>query len=275
MRALLTAAALLVAVVADANQVKTRRLLSPLRVVATGDSHTVQYTTALADALETIGPGRYAPKSVAIGGTDAPEYAGWLENPQCACTTDMMADVLALDADVVVFMLGTNDASHPSTGFDSFRALVPGFLETFRSSGATVIVGNPPPVLPLTPYLAGIEERLTRDYEPYLFEMAASMDLPLVDTRSRLTSLPDWQSLYRPGDGVHLSTDGYALMAGWFAEAVDRHAPLFRRRAIKQRPATEDLARLVQPVPQPASLALLALGLSTCCARPRRRRRSA
>jgi len=228
----------------EAQFVSVRPLpLPPTHVVATGDSHTVRYTrhgrfaSALAERSTFWRP--YTSDSFAVPGTDAAEYGGLVPNPQVTDElVDYTAETLALDPDIVVWMLGTNDAFLGDQGFAAYQSLVPGFWRRYQAAGVTLIVGNPPPVLPLDDRLAAVERRLVEDYQPQLFGMAEDFDLPVVDLRQLITAQPDWQSLYA-ADGYHLTDAGYTLVAGWFADEVVRQTNIRRLRpvAVPEPPA--------------------------------------
>jgi len=261
-RGILAVAALLVAGEARA---------APIKVVATGDSLTVGYGPFLQAALDARRPGRFEVSRVARGGTDAREYAGLIENPQCACgLTDMVAEVLAWDPDIIiVFMLGTNDSSFTG-GVEYYEELMPTFLDQFEASGARVILAAPPPILTTTPYYAAAEARLAGEIDPLIRGWATERNLPLVDLRAR-----DWTGLYH--DSVHMThPEGREIMAGIFAERVVRASRFHRRRARLLRitaPALDSpRSAFRSPVPEPASSFWIPAALATCCARPRRRR---
>ena len=245
---------------------------APIKVVATGDSLTVGYGPFLQAALDARRPGRFEVSRVARGGTDAREYAGLIENPQCNCgLTDMVAEVLALDPDIIVFMLGTNDSSFVG-GVGYYEELMPTFLDQFEASGAQVIIAAPPPILPTTPYYAFAEGNLAGQIDPLIRGWAIERSLPLVDLRAH-----DWTGLYH--DSVHMTyPEGRRVMAGIFADRVVRAGRFYRRRArariVFGWPEFSSASQSYQAVVVPEPAGLLLFGFSVPFATFIQRRRS-
>ena len=122
-------------------------------VGATGDSLTNGY-------FGRVNPGIDTWYEVASGGTRARRYVGLAPDPyQNDEYHDFRDDVLSLSPDVIVFMLGTNDAVQPDPWFDDEYVLhITGVLEDFANSGARVILATPIPIT--DPDYAEAEERL-------------------------------------------------------------------------------------------------------------------
>ena len=157
---------------------------------------------------------------------------------------------LASEPDVVIIMLGTNDAnpkwwddpnrktSFQGTPHDEFKtrylALVDSFLKL--PTQPRVILATPMPVLgDKKPKEAGRGERLVKEVIPIIEQIAKERNLELVDLQ---TAMKDQKAHSK--DGVHYRDPGYLAMAKYF------------RDALLKAPAPAEGGEKIHPDPKPA-----------------------
>ena len=199
-----------------------------LRVVTTGDSHTNAYSNRLQAVFNSLGDNAVVSK-VASGGCHAERYAGHEIDPTTGTIRDYAAEVLALDPDVIVFMLGTNDAfKHVAdpAWFGVYVSDVEDVFFTFKharnrsGNRPIVLVLTPTPVLDNVP----VDTAISDLFAPWLVFAAAENGFILLDTNALIQTQPDWQAFYA-ADGIHLwgldlGADGYWWLAGVVRDTV-------------------------------------------------------
>jgi lysophospholipase L1-like esterase len=112
-------------------------------------------------------------------------------------STSYNADAQPVDADIVVYNSGINDA-YVQMPLDVYA----GNLRRFAARAGTVVLATPLPVS-------------TRDdtaYSAAMLAVAAELGATVTDTRAYAISRTDWWQIAT--DGVHPSASGYALLAG-------------------------------------------------------------
>ena len=126
--------------------------------------------------------------------------------------TEAYRQAMASAPDVVIIMLGTNDARHPNdtaamlASFrDDYEALVLGFKDL--ATRPKVYLVTPIKVYGRT--TAVDEAKLDRVIRPGIRKTAADLDLPLIDFSDLMRDNPkNYQK-----DGLHVSPAGYVLMS--------------------------------------------------------------
>lgn len=131
---------------------------------------------------------------------------------------DESAHQLSHDAqpDVVLIMLGTNDARDPAWDPVAYEEQLTAFVEEYQQldSAPEVHLLTPPPVVGTAGALdpAVISEQV----RPAVRDVAAATDAGLIDVHAALEDRPD---LMGP-DGVHPTAEGYELIATTVHEAL-------------------------------------------------------
>ncbi len=193
---------------------------TPLVVVSTGDSITNGYGTwrlGLALGDEDL---IYTRQTAATHGLLSSQYVGLEAHPANGGLRDYAADVLASEPDVIVFMLGTNDAA---AGVDTatYQANITTVFDAFSTSvypdgRAPIVVVNTLVPIIKNGYEAA-NAKIAEQINPWLIAQAGQYGFTLVDVGAEIQSLPNWQNLYN--DGIHLwanNAQGYY----WMAERV-------------------------------------------------------
>lgn len=191
----------------------------PVKVVPTGDSLTNGYGGGrLQNSFNAAGYPA-AVERVACGGTTSRKYTA--QDPD-ACTgapRDFTQDVLVLDPDAVVFMLGTNDAFRSVEDPNYFAGYQQDLLGVFTRLRAAVNERGRHPVVvvsTLIPVLADPEvDALVADvYNPWLRNVTGQFGFAALDLHAEIQQEPNWPSFY--SDGIHLwanNAAGYLWMA--------------------------------------------------------------
>ena len=227
------------------------------KIVATGDSLTNGYSPVrLTDALaENEIPNETV--TVASGGCNSARYVGRTIDPHVGKYRDFAAETLTHDPDVIIFLLGTNDAyrmanyviSGDAAGladaFDTYRSDIAGAFDIFdgatNSEGrsSAVIVST---ILPIVPHESNsrVDEQnlvISALLNPWLKDQAAERGFFLKDMNALIQSQNNWQDFY--SDSAHLWANdaaGYEWMGREFADTV------------------------ATAIPEPISLSLLVMG---------------
>ena len=129
-------------------------------------------------------------------------------------------DSLAYDADIVIFMMGTNDSKPENwQDADSFRQALTSLLDSYGDSD--IILCTPASAF----FLVGQTEGVTNhDIQPLIVdeiaqivrEVAAESGCGLVDIHTLTAEHPEWFT----ADGVHPSNEGAAAIAQAICSAV-------------------------------------------------------
>jgi lysophospholipase L1-like esterase len=182
---------------------------SPIRVACVGDSITKGsgYTVKLQSLLG-------AAYSVANFGVDGSTVSlnsnrPYINQPECQKAEEFQPDI-------VVIMLGTNDANPNLTQYndtfeDDYSKLVSSFQE-LESNPQIWVVKSPPIQNNSFDLSAPI---LTEDVIPHIENVANNLDLPTIDVYSALDNHPDYFT-----DGVHPDGDGATLIASTVCIAI-------------------------------------------------------
>jgi lysophospholipase L1-like esterase len=182
---------------------------SPIRVACVGDSITKGsgYTVKLQSLLG-------AAYSVANFGVDGSTVSlnsnrPYINQPECQKAEEFQPDI-------VVIMLGTNDANPNLTQYndtfeDDYSKLVSSFQE-LESNPQIWVVKSPPIQNNSFDLSAPI---LTQNVIPHIENVANNLDLPTIDVYSALDNHPDYFT-----DGVHPDGDGATLIASTVCIAI-------------------------------------------------------
>ena len=206
---------------------------STMVVVATGDSLTNGYNYNQENPptiieLDFIDSGTDASVvKLSTGGLRSTQYVGLEINPHNEDYRYYDDEVLAEDPDVILFMLGTNDAFQSDTYFyDEYQQYIGGVFDKFkahlnsRGNHAKVVVAVPTPILSDSPGdtydLAN--QRLDTLYAPWLRTTAPAYGFHLLDLNLLIQQESGWQDWYR--DHVHFWGTGYDWMAQQFHDAA-------------------------------------------------------
>lgn len=230
-----------------------------LRVVTAGDSLTNGYTDLIEASFAAAGVDVEV-TNVAFGGMTSEMFVG--RAPWQGRTVNHVNEVLAADPDVILFMLGSNDAGRTTwnvSAFDTFRTSMPVALDAFasavngRNESPVVVMGN---VIPLLNDRGPVANpRITDDFNPWIAARAQAYGFDLVDMHGLITSQPNWQDMYH-SDGVHL----------W--GQLDADSEWSRGGQYLMADAFRDQALIA--VPEPCSLVLLCTGFAALALRRRR-----
>ena len=120
------------------------------------------------------------------------------------------------DPEIVIIMLGTNDAKVNSTqDLASFKASYEEMVRAFEAlpGDQQILVVDPPPILNNTLSLSN--ETLVQDVIPQINQVANDLELPAVNVYSVLSSHTEVF-----GDGVHPNNEGGQLIAGQIYNAL-------------------------------------------------------
>jgi lysophospholipase L1-like esterase len=205
-----------------------------MSIVATGDSQTIEYYPYLEQALADRGIVARTAR-VAASGLTAMRYAGAvaLEGEP---TVDYPAQVLDADPDLVLFLLGTNDAWSDTSAESWFvdytstvNVVMDRLLTGTNSKGRSpvVLVST---VLPLdleknqafwdTTSNSGALQRIEGWYNPFIKTLADKPNVTVIDNWTAIQQVPDWRSELLSVDGLHLSAAGDQWLAEQFADGL-------------------------------------------------------
>lgn len=243
-------------------------LADTVRVAATGDSQTNGYAPRLSAALDQIGTGNSVTK-IASGGATAAVYTGQTVdlNASPPQAHNFAQEALASDPDVIVFMLGTNDALRD--GVDAYKTSIAQVFDEFsaarnsRGRRPAVVIATEVPILdkPDDARYAAAEALMVNDLNPWLRSEALKHGFTFLNLHRLIQREPDWQSWYsddavNPGY-VHLwaTVDGQRPGYTWMANTI----ALGINRALAEAAAV--------PEPSTAALALIAAGLAVVARR--------
>jgi lysophospholipase L1-like esterase len=120
------------------------------------------------------------------------------------------------DPDVVIIMLGTNDAKANNTqDLDSFQASYEELIREFEAlpGDQQIFIVDPPPILNNTLNLSN--ETLVQEVIPQINQVANDLNLPIVNVYSVLSNHTEVF-----GDGVHPNSEGGQLIASQIYQAL-------------------------------------------------------
>src|SRR5262245_3943003 len=204
----------------------------PIKVVAFGDS-----TTAPRDNIQQVYPARLPELlkakgfqaeviNAGIGGSHTGRASDTPTYPKRHALDRFQSDVRNPHPDVVVIQFGWNDswvlsdspAGAPMIPRAAFRANLTYFIRTLQGDGALPIV------MTLTPphsTMADWRGALTPKSAEASRELAASLDVPLIDVWQKLTDEGKQSKIedYLVDD-VHPNDRAHELIAGWIADTI-------------------------------------------------------
>jgi acyl-CoA thioesterase-1 len=185
--------------------------LSAIRVACVGDSLT-QSTEYPYDLWMLLGTSEYTVRNYGAGSTTVS-----LDSETPYMNTNVFQDALNFQPDIVIIMLGTNDAQPSLHQFNAsfvedYVKLVAAFQEL--SSNPEIWIVLPPPIFndqggKISP------EYFDLTIIPGIEQAANETNLPTIDVYSALASYPE----YFP-DGVHISSEGAELIANEVYETI-------------------------------------------------------
>ena len=208
-------------------------LTQPLRVVTTGDSLTVGYGGGRMQTTVDEAPFVADVVRVAQGGCTTDRYLALEPEPVTQAPVDFVELVQDEDPDVILLMLGTNDAiqsvGQPErlTRFDAnLRTIVERFANWQNSRGETpsILLATVIPILAenRTEAAALVEDEIN----PTIRQVAAEYGLRCIDLNEQIQQQPAWTTWYN--DGIHLWSQG-ALGYWWLAERFASAVPQLGR----------------------------------------------
>lgn len=182
----------------------------PVRVACVGDSLT-QSSEYPYNLWLMLGNTDYDLRNFGAGATTVS-----LSSETPYMNTSVLQDALDFQPNIVIIMLGTNDAQpslhqYNATFVDDYKKLVTAFQRLASEPKIWVVL--PPPIFSNEP------EKISPEYFsniviPSIEQAASEMDLPIIDVHSVLTS-PDYFS-----DGVHVNGAGAKLIADEIYKAI-------------------------------------------------------
>lgn len=197
-----------------------------IKVACVGDSVTVGVGNSggksYPEQLQALLGSRYEVKNFGNSGKTVQDDGTDQVNTTEVCGyrhTNTYRNSLQYDADIIIFMMGGNDAKaiNWKDGKNNFEADLRALLTDYinMESKPQVVVGTT---------LAAVKESFTISTEvikdeivPIVRYVAADMGLPLVDTYAATAPLDE---TYFISDGVHYNDDGYAVVAETYDEAL-------------------------------------------------------
>jgi acyl-CoA thioesterase I len=186
---------------------------TPVRIAAVGDSNTFgsgagdlqatrSYPAQLQEQLgERYEIGNFGHSGATLLSTGALPYAEQEEYNSS----------LEFQPDIILIMLGTNDAAMPELDAERFEAELTELIVSYRE------LQSRPDVFLLTPPTAYLpqEEKIIQTVIPSLLAVARSQNVPVIDIHAATAG----QSELFP-DGLHPNAEGYGLIARHIAVSL-------------------------------------------------------
>ena len=138
-------------------------------------------------------------------------------------TLDEYRQSLAFSPDIVLVMLGSNDGYAWQGSEATYAAEYEKLVDAYKENGAKeVCVMSAPPTLENNAFNIP-NDVLAQSVYPAQRRFAEDMELPFFDLRTAIEGKEDgYESLYRPGDGVHFSVEGAKFVAQFVFDALCR-----------------------------------------------------
>ncbi|WP_167381516.1 GDSL-type esterase/lipase family protein [Microbacterium oxydans] len=187
-----------------------------IRIAAVGDSNTYGAGTLFRGRGRRSYPGRleqllgdgYQVLNYGVNRCTLQQEGDW---PYDA--TPQAAASLQAGADIVLVMLGSNDARGDNWNAERYETQLAAFVERYRTRGATVFLLTPPVAFPNR---RGVHERIIADeVAPIVRTVASRLGVDLIDvfdvTRRSVTRHPD---------GIHLDVRASGIVAETVAETL-------------------------------------------------------
>ena len=191
-----------------------------IRVACVGDSITeghgikIQSRDDYPVVLNRILGDQYSVQNCGKSGTTLQKEADY---PYWICKE--FSNAVALNADIVVIKLGTNDTKPQNWNADRFKADYQALIDTLRANGRN------PKMFLCTPAPAfshgwGIDDStIVAGVIPAVTEIAKTNNLTIIDLHKELADKQDYFKV----DGIHPDEAGAAYMAGIIAKAIKQN----------------------------------------------------
>ena len=129
------------------------------------------------------------------------------------------SNALALNADIVVIKLGTNDTKPQNWNADRFKADYQSLIDTLKSDGRTpkIFVCTPAPAFTRAWNIN--DSTIVAGIIPIVTELAKANNLEIIDLH---TALADKEEYFKV-DGIHPDEPGAAYMAEVIAKAIKQN----------------------------------------------------
>ena len=192
----------------------------PIKVACIGDSITeghginIQSEDGYPVVLNQILGNGYSVQNCGKSGTTMQKRADY---PYWICKE--FSNAMALNADIAVVKLGTNDSKPQNWNADRFKADYQSLIDTLRSNGRN------PKILVCTPAPAfshgwGINDSvIVAGVIPIVTEIAKDNNLTIIDLHTELADKQEYFAV----DGIHPDEAGAAYMAEINAEAIKQN----------------------------------------------------
>lgn len=211
----------------------------PIVVACVGDSLTFGYASTnnktYPNQMQALLGDAYRVHNFGVNGSTAATNATFNGDPSGYALLDNFAASKAVEPDVVIVMLGSNDAkpenwkdgANAQRYEDDLRALIAAYQAL--PSEPLVIVGISPAVADAGALgdTALVNQYIRSSINAIQTKVATDLSLPTVDAfllTDGKSELFEKDAENSGGDGIHLNNSGYAVLANAFAEAVLTHA---------------------------------------------------
>lgn len=167
---------------------------------------------------ESFSVGNFGRNGASICGYNPTGYLKYIRQPEYEAS-------LAFEPDVLVMMLGTNDAKDWPPAEPEFVSTYIDLLDAYYREfpDVKILLVTAPPTMENNAFNLP-NDVITGSVVPMQRDLAALMDLPLLDLSAIMHELPDGYDHLLRGDaatdGVHLSVEGAKLVARLVAEAI-------------------------------------------------------
>lgn len=192
------------------------------RVACIGDSltyghswHNQSYPVYLQEALgETVEVRNFGVNGSAVTNRNESNYKLKYD------TLQEYTDSLAFQPDIVVILLGSNDGYNWTGSAPTFEEEYTKLINSYLDNGAQhIVLVTSPPTLKNNAF--NIQDSvLNAEVCPRQRAIAHQLGLPLVDARVAFEGMDSYESLFRPGDGVHFSVEGAQFVAQLVANTL-------------------------------------------------------
>lgn len=181
---------------------------SPIRVACVGDSITEGYLYPYY-LYQALGA-NYRVGNFGAGGSTV-----LVSSDKPYVYTSAFEKALAFNAEIVVIMLGTNDAIPGYYGqIDNFVSDYKALIDQFQVEKPKIWIVKPPPILEDS--LGPSSTNLIHGVIPGIEQVSRELDLPVIDVYALMLGHPN----YFDDDGVHPSIEGAKIIANAVYEAI-------------------------------------------------------
>lgn len=183
-----------------------------IRVACMGDSITDDHFSNYPNQLQTMLGDNYTVESFGVMGATVlfDTYWPYVYQPEFGAGKKSLPDI-------VVIMLGTNDARPDN--FGSIDNFVEDYIKLIKQiqmlgSKPKIFVVKPPPIFENVVEL--VPENLSEEIIPRIEEVAVTLNLDIIDVFSVMENHPEYLI-----DGVHPNTEGAAVIATQVYNAIN------------------------------------------------------